>query len=208
MDTPPIKKGLSISAFQRFMKMEATNQEFGQRKDCISVTWLITFEVLYTQSVNFVTTICLFWDIYQHIFRNDIDGVTTYFLIFGPITIVRKDALSHHVLSTIPVRMLMSFQLGCGQVYHDEESWEDGFKYYDGYSLKIEEEECFREGVVVNFFERTDLKLMKTTVIFAIYIHDDEFDDKYDDKLIIALYKLQISLPIDLYACSKTTNGL
>ena len=117
---------------------------------------------------------------YQHIFRNNINGVISYYLIFGPITIARKDPLSRHIMSSIPVRMLMIFQFGCGQVYHDEESWEDGFKYYDGVSLKIEEEEWFREDAMVNYFERTDLELMKTTVIFVIYMH--EFDDKYYDE--------------------------
>ena len=48
----------------------------------------------------------------------------------------------------------------------NEESWEDGFKYYDGVSLKIEEEECFREDAMVNYFERTDLELMKTNYCY------------------------------------------
>ena len=75
-------------------------------------------------------------------------------------------------LGTIPFRALMIFQLGCGQVYHDEESWEDGYRYYDdGHSLKIGNAEMFnKEEQVIHFLERNVLELTKTTVLLITYM--------------------------------------
>lgn len=76
---------------------------------------------------------------YEHIYQINNNENIMYYLIFGPITLARKDMLATDALSTTFSHALMIFQMGCGQVYHDEESWEDGFKYYDGHSLKIED---------------------------------------------------------------------
>ena len=75
-------------------------------------------------------------------------------------------------LGTIPSRALMIFPLECGQVYHDEESWEDGYRYYDGHSsLKIENAEMFnKEEQVIHFLERNVLELTKTTVLLITYM--------------------------------------
>ena len=66
-------------------------------------------------------------------------------------------------------------------MYHDEESWEDGFKYYDGHSLlKLREIEGLRDDkAVVNYLERTDLELMKNTIIPVIYFYDIYENHKY-----------------------------
>ena len=46
-------------------------------------------------------------------------------------------------------------------MYHDEESWEDGFKYYDGHSLlKLREIEGLRDDKAVNYLERTVISVI------------------------------------------------
>ena len=74
----------------------------------------------------------------------------------------------------------MIFQMGCGQVYHDEESWEDGFKYYDGHSLKIEDADMYKEEYVVSLLERTLVELKKTTIVCMIYIDVNDCEKYYN----------------------------
>ena len=92
-------------------------------------------------------------------------------------------------LETIPSRALMIFQLGCGQVlYHDEESWEDIYRYYDGHSLKIENAEMFnKEEQVINSLEHNELELTKTTVLLITYIHVNDVDTYYNVGVEIAI---------------------
>ena len=113
---------------------------------------------------------------YEHIYRSTINENNIYYLIFGPITLTRKDMQAKWTIGKIPSRALMIFQLGCGQVFHDEESWEDGYRYYDGHSLKIEDAEMFNEEHVINFLERNEVELTKTTVLFITYIDINDVD--------------------------------
>ena len=124
---------------------------------------------------------------YKHIYRTTINDNIIYYLIFGPVTLARKDMQANLTLETSPTTALMIFQLGCGQVYHDEESWEDGYRYYDGYSLKIEEAEMFNEEQVINFLERNVLELTKTTVLLITYIHVNDVDTYYNVGVEIAI---------------------
>jgi hypothetical protein len=89
---------------------------------------------------------------YKYIYITTINDNIMYYLIFGPVTLARKDMQANFLtLETIPSTALMIFQLGCGQVYHDEESWEDGYRYYDGHSLKIEDVEIFKEEQIISW---------------------------------------------------------
>lgn len=118
---------------------------------------------------------------YDHIYHNNNSGTDRYYLIFGPITLCSKNALAKDILSESYTQGLMIFQIGCGQVYLDEESWEDGFKYYDGHSLKIAAAEDVREEHNINYFGRDSVELTKTTVIYMIYIQPDKYDRYYND---------------------------
>ena len=124
---------------------------------------------------------------YKYIYITTINDNTIYYLIFGPVTLARKDIQANLTLETIPSTALMIFQLGCGQVYHDEESWEDGYRYYDGHSLKIEDAEMFKEEQIINFLERNVLELTKTTVLLITYIHVNDVETYYNHGVEIAI---------------------
>ena len=86
------------------------------------------------------------------------------FIYLGIEHLVEVREKTINITVPFPEKMMIIFQVGCGQVYRRE--------------IEIEIE-GLRDDKAVNYLERTDLELMKNTIILVIYFYDIYENHKY-----------------------------